>query len=118
MEVQLPQKRSQPEHESEEFDGLFENQRRVRDPNQPVSKAKTSSSMKSDTQLLDAVHGTITLPEYLMRIINTKWFQRLRYLHQLGVASYVFPTGNHKRFEHSVGTAYLALYCVRKLREN
>lgn len=72
MEVQLPQKRSHPEHESsEEFDGLFENQRYVRDPKQ--IKRKVIMSCK-ETQILDAVHGTITLPEYLIRIINTKWF--------------------------------------------
>ena len=36
---------------------------------------------------------------------------------QLGVSSYVFPTGTHKRFEHSIGTAYLALKVARKLKK-
>lgn len=61
------------------------------------------------TTYMDPVHGHIELPKYLVDIINTKEFQRLRHLMQLGVASYVFPTATHKRFEHSIGTAYLAM---------
>ena len=33
------------------------------------------------------------------------------------MASYVFPTGTHKRFEHSIGTAYLALKVAKKLKK-
>ena len=36
---------------------------------------------------------------------------------QLGVSFYVFPTATHKRFEHCVGTAYLALKVVKKLKK-
>jgi len=36
---------------------------------------------------------------------------------QLGVASYVFPTATHKRFEHCIGTAYLALKVAKKLKK-
>jgi HD superfamily phosphohydrolase len=36
---------------------------------------------------------------------------------QLGVSSYVFPTGTHKRFEHCIGTAYLSLKVAKKLRK-
>ena len=66
---------------------------------------------------MDPVHGHIELPKYLMRIINTRQFQRLRNLMQLGVSSYVFPTGTHKRFEHSIGTSYLALKVAKKLKK-
>ena len=33
------------------------------------------------------------------------------------MSSYVFPTGTHKRFEHSIGTAYLALKVAKRLRK-
>jgi len=74
------------------------------------------SPMDDDsTTYMDPVHGIIDLPKYLVQIINTRQFQRLRMLMQLGVASYVFPTATHKRFEHSIGTAYLALKVAKKL---
>jgi len=36
---------------------------------------------------------------------------------QLGAASMVFPTGTHKRFEHCIGTGYLALKVAKMLQE-
>ena len=56
----------------------------------------------------DAVHGTIELCGKSVIIIDTKEFQRLRNIKQLGTAYYVFPSASHNRFEHSLGTAYLA----------
>ena len=38
----------------------------------------------------DVIHDTITVSRVANCIINTKYFQRLRYLHQLGVCYYVF----------------------------
>ena len=45
---------------------------------------------------------------YSWDIIDTKQFQRLRYLKQLGVTDMVFNGGSHTRFQHCMGTAYLA----------
>src|SRR5271165_3305595 len=42
------------------------------------------------------------------QVIDTKVFQRLRRITQLGLASYVFPGATHTRFSHSLGAAYLA----------
>lgn len=56
----------------------------------------------------DAVHGTINLCDKSVKIIDTIEFQRLRNIKQLGSAYYVFPSASHNRFEHSLGTAYLA----------
>mgnify|MGYP000407944423 CR=1 FL=1 len=44
-------------------------------------------------------------------------FQRLRNLYQLGTTNYVFLGAIHTRFEHSIGTYYLAgriLKCINE----
>jgi len=56
----------------------------------------------------DCIHGYIDLTVFAIKIIDTNFFQRLRKLRQLGVCSYVYPTGIHTRFEHSIGTYHLA----------
>ena len=55
----------------------------------------------------DVIHGMITTTHISQTIIDTKIFNRLRYLKQLGNMHYVFPSTNHTRFEHSIGTYYL-----------
>jgi uncharacterized protein len=50
-------------------------------------------------------------------VIDTKVFQRLRRITQLGLASYVFPGATHTRFSHSLGVAYLARTVLLHLKE-
>uniref|UniRef100_A0A672J2R4 HD domain-containing protein n=1 Tax=Salarias fasciatus TaxID=181472 RepID=A0A672J2R4_SALFA len=64
----------------------------------------------------DPVHGQIELPQLLVKIIDTPQFQRLRSIKQLGGASFVYPGGDHTRFEHSIGVAYLAGELAKALR--
>ncbi len=56
-----------------------------------------------DKVIADNVHGQISVHPLLMKIIDTPQFQRLRYIKQLGCLCHVYPTGNHTRFEHSIG---------------
>jgi hypothetical protein len=56
----------------------------------------------------DAIHGNIEITPFELSIINTKIFQRLRYIKQTPSVSYVFHSANHTRFEHSIGTLYIA----------
>ena len=56
----------------------------------------------------DPVHGSMKIPEEIMRLVETPEFQRLRGIKQLGLANLVYPGANHTRFEHSLGTWYLA----------
>ena len=53
----------------------------------------------------------------MQKIIDTKEFQRLRDLKQLGAVSFVFPSANHTRFEHSLGVSYLAGIMASSLRD-
>ena len=41
-------------------------------------------------------------------LIDTPWVQRLRRIFQLQSARWVFPTAEHTRFQHSLGTMHLA----------
>jgi len=56
----------------------------------------------------DPVYGFLRFPEpELMRIIEHPWFQRLRYIRQMGTACLVYPGAEHTRFHHSLGACHL-----------
>jgi len=59
-------------------------------------------------RLRDAVHGDIELSGQEVRIIDTPQMQRLRGIRQLGAAFLVYPGAQHTRFEHCVGTCWMA----------
>lgn len=63
----------------------------------------------------DCIHGFVYLSEFATRVIDNKFFQRLRDLSQLGTCKYVYPNANHTRFEHSIGTYYVAAKLLEKL---
>lgn len=71
-----------------------------------------------DTLIFDNIHAYIEVDEVARTIIDTPEFQRLRRIHQGGVLHYVFPTANHSRFEHSIGTYHLAKKLINNLKIN
>lgn len=58
--------------------------------------------------IADPIHGRIGVSELELNIINTPAFQRLRNIHQLGFAHFVFPSADYSRFVHSIGVCHLA----------
>ncbi|CAF0807312.1 unnamed protein product [Brachionus calyciflorus] len=66
----------------------------------------------------DSVHGLIDLKPIIVKIIDTPEFQRLRHLKQLESLSYIYPCAVHTRFEHSIGTSYLARQFIEHLQKN
>ncbi|CAI7856182.1 unnamed protein product [Closterium sp. NIES-53] len=64
----------------------------------------------------DPIHDHITVDKTSLSIIDTCEFQRLRHIRQLGVCHYVYPSANHTRLEHSIGTSHLANEVVESLR--
>ncbi len=64
--------------------------------------------MRNGKLIHDSVHGTIQLDEWMVRIIDTPEFQRLRRIKQLGFADLVYPGAHHTRFEHSIGSMHVA----------
>ncbi len=58
-------------------------------------------------KIYDAVHGFIRFNELERELIDSEPFQRLHYLHQLGISFLVYPGATHTRFEHSLGAMEL-----------
>ncbi|CAH8605453.1 unnamed protein product [Dicrocoelium dendriticum] len=63
--------------------------------------------MQNSKVVQDAVHGMIELEPLAKLIVDTPEFQRLREIRQLGLAHLVFPSCQHTRFEHSIGTYHM-----------
>ncbi len=68
--------------------------------------------------LRDAVHGDIQLGALEIELIDTAEFQRLRGIRQLGTAYLVFPSAVHTRFEHSIGTSWMAHRMIEAIRNH
>jgi HD superfamily phosphohydrolase len=65
----------------------------------------------------DPVYGFITIPsELLFDIISHPWFQRLRYIKQLGLTDFVYPAAQHTRFQHALGAMHLMTKVLDILR--
>ena len=64
----------------------------------------------------DVLYGYIQIDSLALSIIDKPEFQRLRQLRQLGMVHYVFPSANHSRFEHSIGTYHLAGLLLRQIK--
>jgi len=56
----------------------------------------------------DPIHGYIKLTETERKVLDSGPVQRLRRIKQLSGAEYVYPAATHTRFEHALGTMYLA----------
>ncbi|HSX13475.1 MAG TPA: HD domain-containing protein [Chlamydiales bacterium] len=69
----------------------------------------------SDKKIYDSVHGFIPFDEFEKELIDTLAFQRLHYIHQLGIAYLVYPGATHTRFEHSLGVMHLASLMFAKI---
>ncbi|NQU63044.1 MAG: HD domain-containing protein, partial [SAR324 cluster bacterium] len=65
--------------------------------------------MKSKQAIIRCpIHGSISVSQRELVLINSPFFQRLRYISQLGFTSFVFPGAVHTRFSHSLGVMHLA----------
>lgn len=56
----------------------------------------------------DPIHNFIYVDDDERKVIDSKFFQRLRYIHQLALAYLLYPGASHKRFEHSLGVMELS----------
>jgi HD superfamily phosphohydrolase len=66
----------------------------------------------------DPVHGDIIFSKNETKIIDTFEVQRLRGVKQLGTTYLVYPGATHTRFDHSLGTSFLAKRIIKNIRLN
>lgn len=59
-------------------------------------------------EIRDPIHDFVRFDTQERRVVDSRPFQRLRHIHQLGTTHFVYPAANHTRFEHSLGTMALA----------
>lgn len=81
-------------------------------------------SFQRDNLTYDPLHGYIRftsgaeLPESEVserQIIDHPWVQRMRYIHQLQTAWWVYPAAEHSRFQHVIGVMHMASRVVETL---
>jgi HD superfamily phosphohydrolase len=65
----------------------------------------------------DPLWNNIRVDPLALRLIDTRAFQRLRYVRQLGLAYLVYPGASHSRFEHALGAYNLARHALAMLEE-
>lgn len=56
----------------------------------------------------DPIHGNIGLFDAEVAVLDSKVYQRLRQIKQLGFAEFSFPGATHNRYLHSLGVCHLA----------
>jgi HD superfamily phosphohydrolase len=56
----------------------------------------------------DPIHGNLALNDAEVAVLDSKAYQRLRQIKQLGFAEFSFPGATHNRFLHSLGVCHLA----------
>jgi len=90
------------------------------------SWSKITQSIKEHEQLIsmgekhtrqkaiqDPVHGAILFDPWELDVISSWEMLRLRYVMQLGPAHIVYPGATHTRFQHCLGTNFLAQKSIR-----
>ncbi len=72
--------------------------------------------MTKQTLIKDCIYRFISVPELCLAFMDTREFQRMRHIKQLGVVHLVYPSAVHTRLEHSLGVMHMAGEMVDTLR--
>jgi HD superfamily phosphohydrolase len=66
----------------------------------------------------DPVYGFISIDdELIFDLIQHPYFQRLRYIKQLGLTNLVYPGAQHTRFHHAIGALHLMDRVLKNLQQ-
>jgi len=83
----------------------------------PTSKFAKKVPKKGTGLYYDPLYGYVPLLDYLREAMDLDVFQRLQGIKQLSTVYLTFRGAVHTRFDHCVGTAYLASILFNRLRE-
>ena len=75
-------------------------------------------NIKNKKYIQDYIHQQIEIDNFYLKFINHFQFQRLRDIKQLPTSCFSFPSVNHTRFEHSLGTFSIANKYMKFLKNN
>ena len=84
----------------------------------PAQGQEVQDLLRIDKTFRIAVSGDVLITELERKIIDTRDFQRLRCVRQLGTVNSVYPTALHTRFDHSIGTLAMAEKMVDAIASN
>lgn len=59
-------------------------------------------------RIRDPAHGTIHIEDDEVRLVDSPFFQRLRFVKQLGFGDMAFPGATHSRMSHCLGAMHVA----------
>jgi HD superfamily phosphohydrolase len=76
------------------------------------------NALKNSKVIHDNLWGTNGFSWLELALIDSPIFQRLRNIHQTGLAYYVYPCAHHTRFEHSLGVCIMASRVFDALQRN
>jgi uncharacterized protein len=77
--------------------------------------APTQRPLKNARIIYDVLYGFVPITECEEEIINSPFFQRLRWIKQLSFANYIFPGAEHNRFAHTIGVMHSMDAMIRSL---
>lgn len=92
----------------------------------PISVSELARHYDAVNLVADPLHGYIKITKRArdssaaaeQDLLDHVWLQRLRRIHQLQSAWWVFPGGEHSRFQHALGAMHLSGEWAKRLYEN
>jgi uncharacterized protein len=84
----------------------------------PQGESDGRSNREDRQEFYIPIHGFVWFYPEEVEIIDHPAFQRLSGLHQLGMAHVVYRGATHRRFEHALGTVWVAQRMLEAIRHN
>ena len=59
-------------------------------------------------EIRDVLYGSVVIEDHERPVLDSRYFQRLRSIKQLGFAEFSYPSATHNRYVHSLGAMHVA----------